>query len=222
MLFRSVRTVSASVPFSSAIYGWADYESYGHPGCFFLGDVQPPQVAGTLPPLTFLVAGSNTGGDNGATVPPAPNTLTHTDNCSRELPAPVQSPRPGTFLGPGSYLLTLTVADASGNEAVTSAPLVVSTLPKLGGATNATIPEMAGYTQALVPSDPDLPPQTLTVSLLSGPPGLVLTNSVVAWTPTEAQGPSTNLVRVATSDGYGSVTNEFTLVVQDKIGRAHV
>ncbi|MFM8419610.1 MAG: hypothetical protein ACKOEQ_05735, partial [Verrucomicrobiota bacterium] len=63
--------------------------------------------------------------------------------------------------------------------------------PSLGGATNATVNELAAYTQAMVPQDTDLPAQTLTVSLVSGPSGLVVTNGVVAWTPTEAQGPST-------------------------------
>jgi hypothetical protein len=59
----------------------------------------------------------------------------------------------------------------------------------------------------------DIPVQSLTVTLLSGPTGLVVTNGVLAWTPTEAQGPSTNAVVVAVSDGVGSVTNSFNVVV---------
>jgi CARDB len=92
---------------------------------------------------------------------------------------------------------------------------VSNTLPTLAGATNATINALVGYTQNLAPADVDIPVQTLTVSLVSGPEGLVVTNGVVAWTPTEAQGPSTNEVVVTVTDGVGSVTNTFTLVVRN-------
>jgi hypothetical protein len=91
----------------------------------------------------------------------------------------------------------------------------VNALPTLAGATNATINELAGYTQDLAPQDSDVPEQPLAVTLLSGPTGLVVTNGVLAWTPTEAQGPSTNAIVVSVSDGVGSVTNRFSLVVSE-------
>jgi len=88
-------------------------------------------------------------------------------------------------------------------------------LPTLAGATNATIDELVGYTQDLVTQDSDIPVQPLTVTLQAGPTGLVVTNGVMAWTPTEAQGPSTNEVVVTVSDGVGSVTNSFSVVVSE-------
>ena len=53
----------------------------------------------------------------------------------------------------------------------------------------------------------------LTVSLVSGPDGLVVTNEVLAWTPQAWHRPSTQAVRVAVSDGMTNVTYEFQLVV---------
>lgn len=52
--------------------------------------------------------------------------------------------------------------------------------------------------------------------LLSGPEGSVVTNGVFRWVPTEAQGPSTNVVRVLIGDGLEAVTNEFHVVVIEK------
>ena len=87
--------------------------------------------------------------------------------------------------------------------------------PTLAGATNATINELAGYTQPLVPQDGDVPAQELTVTLLSGPTGLVVTNGVLAWTPTETQGPSTNSVQVTVTDGFETGTNSFVIIVRE-------
>jgi len=42
-----------------------------------------------------------------------------------------------------------------------------------------------------------------------------VTNSVLAWTPSEAQGPSTNSVVVAVSDGKVTVTSNFTVIVRE-------
>ena len=90
----------------------------------------------------------------------------------------------------------------------------VNNIPTLAGATNASVSELVGYVQDLTPRDTDLPLQPLTVTLLSGPAGLVVTNSVLAWTPTAAQGPSTNLVVVAVSDGAVTLTNRFIITVR--------
>ena len=66
---------------------------------------------------------------------------------------------------------------------------------------------------ALKVTDADLPVQPLAFRLMAGPEGLtVTTNGVVEWQPTEAQGPSTNRVKVTVSDGYVSVPKEFDVV----------
>src|SRR5687767_8232086 len=36
--------VSAPQPVGVTVYGWAEYESYGWPACFFFGDTTPPIV----------------------------------------------------------------------------------------------------------------------------------------------------------------------------------
>ena len=95
---------------------------------------------------------------------------------------------------------------------------------------------------ALSATDADVPAQRLVYGLVQGPEGLTVgTNGVVNWRPTEAQGPSTNVVLVrVTDDGKPalSATNSIEIVVRevntapvlaavgdatvDKIGRAHV
>jgi hypothetical protein len=117
--------------------------------------------------------------------------------------------------GPSTNLVRVSVSDGivSGTNTFALQVREVNRLPSLARATNASILEMVGYTQALAAVDPDVPAQPLTVTLLSGPAGLVVTNGVLAWMPTEAQGPSTNAVQVSVSDGVGSVTNSFSVVV---------
>ena len=68
-------------------------------------------------------------------------------------------------------------------------------------------------------TDGDLPAQQLTYSLASGPAGLtVSTNGLVAWKPTEAQGPSTNLVLIRVTDSGSpalSATNSVEIIVRE-------
>jgi subtilisin-like proprotein convertase family protein len=65
-----------------------------------------------------------------------------------------------------------------------------------------------------VATDLDTPPLPLSFAVVSGPPGLTVSNNgVIYWTPTEAQGPSTNQVKVSVSNGAFSVTNSFTINV---------
>jgi len=90
--------------------------------------------------------------------------------------------------------------------------------PTLAGATNAVTDELVGFVRDLAPRDVDVPAQVLTVALVSGPTGLVVTNGVLAWTPTESQGPSTNQVRVSVTDGVVTVTNAFSVVVREVNG----
>ena len=67
--------------------------------------------------------------------------------------------------------------------------------------------------------DADLPAQKLTFALVSGPAGLTVSSGgLLEWTPTEAQGPSTNRVVVRVSDdapGSLSTTATFALFVRE-------
>jgi hypothetical protein len=60
-------------------------------------------------------------------------------------------------------------------------------------------PEMAPYTFTATATDPDLPAQTLTFSLVGAPAGAAIDSSsgVFSWTPTEAQGPARTRSRCA-------------------------
>src|SRR5204862_117784 len=69
-------------------------------------------------------------------------------------------------------------------------------------------------------TDTDLPANTLTFALVSGPLGVAVnpTTGVLTWTPTETQGPSTNTITIkVTDDGEPalSYTDSFTVVVNE-------
>jgi len=94
----------------------------------------------------------------------------------------------------------------------------VNDAPVLTVPTNQTINELTLLSVTNTAADADVPPNTLRFELLSGPAGLTLdpANGAVAWTPTEAQGPSTNDVTVRVyDDGTPSLaaTNTFKVVV---------
>src|SRR5439155_695513 len=72
--------------------------------------------------------------------------------------------------------------------------------------------------------DADIPANSLTFALVSAPTGMTINpaSGAISWTPTEAQGPSTNVVSVSVTDNGVpalSVTNTFTVIVNE-IGRA--
>jgi hypothetical protein len=127
---------------------------------------------------------------------------------------------PGEAQGPSTNEVVVAVDDTgapplSATNRFTVVVREVNQLPRFTGLTNAEITELIGYTQRLFGADDDLPAQPLTLALVSGPAGAVVTNGVFAWTPTEAQGPSTNEVRVSVSDGSITVTNGFHLRVAE-------
>ncbi|HTH46910.1 MAG TPA: hypothetical protein VMB21_05320, partial [Candidatus Limnocylindria bacterium] len=71
-----------------------------------------------------------------------------------------------------------------------------------GPSTNGVVVKVSDNgVPALSATDADLPAQTLTFSLVGGPSGLTVSAAgVVAWTPSEAKGPSTNTVVVKVTD----------------------
>ena len=104
----------AAAPFGIATYGWALYDSYGHPGCFYFGDVAPPRVT---PPVTRLTANVNDYPNTPGLVP-APNLAAATqasDNCQPELPSPSQDPKPASLLPVGQHTLRISTTDNNGN-----------------------------------------------------------------------------------------------------------
>src|SRR5207247_281507 len=68
-------------------------------------------------------------------------------------------------------------------------------------------------------TDSDLPANTLTFGLVSGPTGLAVSSGgAITWTPSEAQGPSTNVVTVRVFDNGSprvSATTRFQVRVAE-------
>ena len=87
----------------------------------------------------------------------------------------------------------------------------VNSAPVLTMPADATISELTLYTNSATAADADLPDNTLTFALVSGPTGLTVSIAgAIAWTPTEAQGPGVYPVQVKVTDNGSpplSVTN---------------
>ncbi|MEI6342100.1 MAG: Ig-like domain-containing protein, partial [Verrucomicrobiota bacterium] len=91
-----------------------------------------------------------------------------------------------------------------------------NTAPVFATVSDRTLEELTTLTLTLSATDGDVPAQTLTYALVSGPSGMTVTaGGVLSWTPTEAQGPGTNIVRVSVTDGVASLTNQFQVVVRE-------
>src|SRR5439155_839007 len=100
----------------------------------------------------------------------------------------------------GNY--SVMVSNLAGVVTSAVASLVI-TAPTLDLISNQTGPEGTLLTFTATASDPDLPNETLTFGLDAGAPAGAAINpatGVFTWTPTEAQGPSTNLVTVRVTD----------------------
>src|SRR5206468_1197672 len=92
----------------------------------------------------------------------------------------------------------------------------VNSPPSLTVPATQTINELATLTVTNTATDPDLPANSLTFALVSGPSGVNLNTAtrVLTWTPTEAQGPSSNNITVRVFDnGSPSFTALYTSVV---------
>ncbi|MFO1501664.1 MAG: pre-peptidase C-terminal domain-containing protein, partial [Verrucomicrobiota bacterium] len=94
-----------------------------------------------------------------------------------------------------------------------------NTAPVLPEQPDRSIDELTTLALTNSATDTDLPANTLTYTLLAGPTNAVLSSSgMVTWTPSEAQGPSTNLFLIVVSDNGSpalSATNSFQLVVRE-------
>ena len=92
--------------------------------------------------------------------------------------------------------------------------------PVLAAVAAQTIDEGNALSLNLSATDVDLPADSLTYTLVSGPSGMSvgLMNGLVTWMPSESQGPSTNTVTVKVTDSGlppASDTKSFTIVVNE-------
>ena len=127
--------------------------------------------------------------------------------------------------GPGVYSMGVLVTD-SGTPPQSDLESFSITVNETNAVPSLTIPitqnivELAAWAATNSASDSDLPANTLTFGLVSGPSGLILTpgSGVMNWTPAEIQGPGSYPVSVRVFDNGSpalSVTNTFTINVSE-------
>jgi hypothetical protein len=119
----------------------------------------------------------------------------------------------------GSHRLSVIAMDDSGNTSKSAVDVSVNGAPVLPIQSDLTIVELATLVVTNTATDPDLPANGMSYVLQSGPSGAVISaEGIISWTPTEAQGPSTNeFTVVVTDDGSPllSATNTFVVVVNE-------
>src|SRR5206468_1921014 len=95
----------------------------------------------------------------------------------------------------------------------------VNTPPLLTVPGTQTIAEQTLLSVNATATDGDVPANTLTFALVSGPSGLAVSSSgAIAWTPSDAQGPSTtsSTVRLSTTRFRClTASNSFTVLVTE-------
>jgi Ig-like domain-containing protein/putative Ig domain-containing protein len=126
--------------------------------------------------------------------------------------------------GPGTYTITTRVVDngtpaLSATNSFSVTVTEVNSAPVLPAQVNRTIPELTTLTVTNRATDSDLPANTLAYTLLMKPAGAAIsTNGIITWTPSEAQGPSTNLFTTVVTDSGAparGATNSFTVTVTE-------
>jgi len=95
---------------------------------------------------------------------------------------------------------------------------VMNVAPALAAITNRSVNETTLMSLTAGATDPDLPPQGLSYSLLSPPAGAIINpnSGVVTWTPSQSESPATNVITVKVTDSGTpqlSDTNSFTVTV---------
>jgi len=121
--------------------------------------------------------------------------------------------------GPSSYVIRIIVSDGSlqDYEDITVTVNEVNVAPILDPIGNKAVNELTLLTFTATASDADLPAQTLTFSLGAGAPaGASITSAgVFTWTPTEAQGPGSYVIRIIVSDGIAQDYEDITVTVNE-------
>jgi plastocyanin len=141
---------------------------------------------------------------------------------------------PDESQGSNSYVITVTVADNNPSAAnalqlsETNSFIVTVTEsnrpPVLILPANQTVNELAALNTNATATDLDLPANSLTFALVSGPSNLTVSaGGEIHWTPAENHGPTTNMVFISVTDGNSlavnatslSITGSFDIVVEE-------
>jgi hypothetical protein len=102
----------------------------------------------------------------------------------------------------------------------TNTPPATNVPPTLGQIPNQVVKELTTLDLTATASDPDVPPETLTFSLVTKPSGMTIIPATgeILWRPSQPQSPSTNEVVVqatVSGDPPLSATTNFTVVVKE-------
>ncbi|MEO5804588.1 MAG: putative Ig domain-containing protein [Verrucomicrobiota bacterium] len=134
---------------------------------------------------------------------------------------------PSETQGPGTNTIQVLVTDNGSPNLTTNRTFIVTVLesnnaPVLSAITDQVVIEGDQLLMTNTASDSDFPANTLTFTLeASAPTGAVVdpATGVFSWTPTEAQGPATNIISIRVTDNGSpnlSSTQTFTIVVLEK------
>jgi hypothetical protein len=130
---------------------------------------------------------------------------------------------PSEVQGPGDYVIHVRATDNGGtplssDETISVHVDEVNMPPILTGVPAiATIAELVLYSFSAAATDPDIPAQPLTYSVVSAPAGAAINASLgsFSWTPSESQGPGSYPFSVRVSDGVANTDAPVTLAVED-------
>ncbi|MCW5557616.1 MAG: chitobiase/beta-hexosaminidase C-terminal domain-containing protein [Verrucomicrobiae bacterium] len=126
--------------------------------------------------------------------------------------------------GPAQHRVTVSVTDNGVPELSAIASFTISVLesnrnPVLNLPAEIVLDEGQGVLLPLQATDPDIPSQSLSFELLEGPAGLTVdSGGLLSWSPTEAQGPSTNRIAIRVTDsGFPplSTSGELVAIVRE-------
>ena len=94
---------------------------------------------------------------------------------------------------------------------------IANSAPTLATLEDVSMPELTTLTVTNTAQDADLPGDLLTYSLVGAPTNATISSAgVITWTPTETQGPSTNVLTTVVTDNAGvSATNSFVVLVTE-------
>jgi hypothetical protein len=125
--------------------------------------------------------------------------------------------------GPSTNTLSIVVTDSgspplSATQTFTIFVLESNSPPSLAAIPNYTIFEMQTLAFTNFATDADIPANVLTFSMFNAPAGALLdpNTGIFSWTPTEAQGPGTNIISIVVTDNGSpalSATQTFTIFV---------
>ncbi|MEZ6135208.1 MAG: putative Ig domain-containing protein [Pirellulaceae bacterium] len=127
-----------------------------------------------------------------------------------------------------TYPITVVVRDSgspvlSDSQSFTIRVLAERTPPVFDNIPDRSLDEMTELLFTVSASDLDLPDDTLSFGLVSGPAGLTVSNSgTVRWTPTEAQGPGNFPVRLRVTDRDGSSDEKSFAITVLEVNRAPI